>query len=222
MFPTPATRSKKTPNDRRAGGSRVSHPQRSTSSDTWKFQHAPDNNALHPGTGAVRWRMARHWSRRRRPACHPKLQRRMVRARGLEPLILAEPDPKSGVSANSTTRASSFRLRRRKKNLKWFSYDPGRLPMCVIYFSPADWLWPETRFDLPIWNIKTSSIYFTFNSRWIPNFSIRLRRVARVMPSNFAAWTWLLAVSLSAWITSSRSTAGMIFVFGSRRAHWNN
>jgi hypothetical protein len=30
----------------------------------------------------------------------------MVRARGLEPPILAEPDPKSGVSANSTTRAS--------------------------------------------------------------------------------------------------------------------
>jgi hypothetical protein len=31
----------------------------------------------------------------------------LVRARGLEPLILAEPDPKSGVSANSTTRAYS-------------------------------------------------------------------------------------------------------------------
>jgi hypothetical protein len=31
----------------------------------------------------------------------------MVRARGLEPPILAEPDPKSGVSANSTTRAAS-------------------------------------------------------------------------------------------------------------------
>ncbi len=30
----------------------------------------------------------------------------LVRARGLEPLILAEPDPKSGVSANSTTRAT--------------------------------------------------------------------------------------------------------------------
>jgi hypothetical protein len=30
----------------------------------------------------------------------------MVRARGLEPPILTEPDPKSGVSANSTTRAT--------------------------------------------------------------------------------------------------------------------
>src|SRR5450432_2678374 len=31
---------------------------------------------------------------------------KVVRARGLEPLSLAAPDPKSGVSANSTTRAS--------------------------------------------------------------------------------------------------------------------
>jgi hypothetical protein len=30
-------------------------------------------------------------------------------------------------------------------------------------------------------------IYFTFNSRWMPNFSMRLRSVARVMPSSFAA-----------------------------------
>ena len=30
----------------------------------------------------------------------------VVRARGLEPPILTEPDPKSGVSANSTTRAA--------------------------------------------------------------------------------------------------------------------
>jgi len=43
----------------------------------------------------------------------------------------------------------------------------------------------------------------------MPNFSMRLRSVARVMPSSFAAWTWLLFVSLSAWMTSSRSTAGM-------------
>ena len=35
------------------------------------------------------------------------LWRRLVRARGLEPLILTEPDPKSGASANSATRASS-------------------------------------------------------------------------------------------------------------------
>src|SRR5450755_1555242 len=43
----------------------------------------------------------------------------MVRARGLEPLILAEPDPKSGVSANSTTRAtpSSCAARRRISSL---------------------------------------------------------------------------------------------------------
>jgi hypothetical protein len=38
----------------------------------------------------------------------PILPYKMVRARGLEPPILAEPDPKSGVSANSTTRAASF------------------------------------------------------------------------------------------------------------------
>ncbi len=31
---------------------------------------------------------------------------KVVRARGLEPPILTEPDPKSGVSANSTTRAT--------------------------------------------------------------------------------------------------------------------
>ena len=29
--------------------------------------------------------------------------------------------------------------------------------------------------------------HFTFNSRWMPNFSMRLRSVARVMPSSFAA-----------------------------------
>ena len=29
--------------------------------------------------------------------------------------------------------------------------------------------------------------YLTFNSRWMPNFSMRLRSVARVMPSSFAA-----------------------------------
>ena len=61
--------------------------------------------------------------------------------------------------------------------------------------------------------------HFTFNSRWMPNFSMRLRSVARVMPSSFAACTWLLLVSLSAWMTSSRSTAGMTFNFGSRLAH---
>ena len=72
---------------------------------------------------------------------------------------------------------------------------------------------------MPNWYFES---YFTFNSRWMPNFSMRLRRVARVMPSSFAAWTWLLFVSLSAWMTSSRSTAGMTFNFGSRLAHWNN
>ena len=40
--------------------------------------------------------------------------------------------------------------------------------------------------------------YFTFNSRRIPNFSIRFRSVARVMPSILAAWTWLLFVSFNA------------------------
>ena len=29
--------------------------------------------------------------------------------------------------------------------------------------------------------------YVTFNSRWMPNFSMRFRSVARVMPSSFAA-----------------------------------
>src|SRR5512140_3546714 len=54
-----------------------------------------------------------------------------------------------------------------------------------------------------------------FNSRWMPNFSTRLRRVARVMPSSLAACTWLPLVSLSAWMTSSRSTAGITFKLGS-------
>ncbi len=62
-------------------------------------------------------------------------------------------------------------------------------------------------------------LHFTFNSRWMPNFSMRLRSVARVMPSSLAACTWLSLVSLSAWMTSSRSTAGMTFSFGSRLAH---
>src|ERR1039458_918289 len=65
-------------------------------------------------------------------------------------------------------------------------------------------------------------LYLMLSSRWIPYFSTRLRRVARVMPSSLAAWSWLPLVSLSASITNSRSTAGMIFNFGSRRAHWNN
>lgn len=34
----------------------------------------------------------------------------MVRARGLEPLILSEPDPKSGASASSATRALKFQF----------------------------------------------------------------------------------------------------------------
>jgi hypothetical protein len=40
------------------------------------------------------------------PRCFLQPPYKVVRARGLEPLILAEPDPKSGVSANSTTRAT--------------------------------------------------------------------------------------------------------------------
>src|SRR5476651_2479855 len=42
----------------------------------------------------------------------------MVRTKGLEPSRLAAPDPKSGVSANSTTRASADKLRRAPPNLK--------------------------------------------------------------------------------------------------------
>ena len=40
--------------------------------------------------------------------------------------------------------------------------------------------------------------YLTESSRVMPNFSIRLRRVARVMPSSLAAFTWLSFVSFSA------------------------
>src|SRR5208283_5321759 len=85
-----------------------------------------------------------------------------------------------------------------------------------------------SKLEVPIWYLKyqflkcqigisslqpvaaqVPTAHFTFNSRWMPNFSMRLRRVARVMPSSFAAWTWLLLASLSAWMTSSRSTAGI-------------
>ena len=52
----------------------------------------------------------------------------------------------------------------------------------------------------------------------MPNFSTRLRRVARVMPRSLAAWTWLPLVSLRAWMTSSRSTAGITLSLGSCRA----
>jgi hypothetical protein len=42
-----------------------------------------------------------------------------VRAGGLEPPILAEPDPKSGVSANSTTRASTISFKFQVSSFKF-------------------------------------------------------------------------------------------------------
>src|SRR5262249_306787 len=64
--------------------------------------------------------------------------------------------------------------------------------------------------------------YLIFNSPKIPTFAPRFLRAARVMPSSLAACTWLPWVSRSAWITNSRSTAGMTLSLGSRRAHWNS
>ena len=47
---------------------------------------------------------------------------------------------------------------------------------------------PSFVLEMPIWNLKFDfKFHFTFNSRWMPNFSMRLRSVARVMPSSFAA-----------------------------------
>src|ERR1017187_7879605 len=42
-------------------------------------------------------------------------------------------------------------------------------------------------FEMPNWHFKFAAVHFTFNSRWMPNFSMRLRSVARVMPSILAA-----------------------------------
>ncbi len=42
---------------------------------------------------------------------------------------------------------------------------------------------------LPATNVRSGRGHFTLSSRWMPNFSMRLRSVARVMPSIFAACT---------------------------------
>ena len=61
-----------------------------------------------------------------------------MRARGLEPLILAEPDPKSGVSANSTTRAYALaddesKARRLGLKLKKVFPVPSNLPKRMVF-----------------------------------------------------------------------------------------
>ena len=62
-------------------------------------------------------------------------------------------------------------------------------------------------------------IYVILKSLRILNFSIRFLSVARVMPRSFAACNWLPPVSFRAWITNSRSIAGINLSDGSRLAH---
>src|SRR5437867_8714360 len=89
-------------------------------------------------------------------------------------------------------------------------------------------IFPQDRFNPALFVVgrdeeqQAGLRHLMFNSRWMPNFSTRLRRVARVMPSSLAAWTWLPLVSLRAWMTNSRSTEGRTFILGSRRAHWKS
>src|SRR5581483_2218788 len=66
--------------------------------------------------------------------------------------------------------------------------------------------------------IHTHPRHGMFTSRLMPNFSTRFRRVARVMPSSWAACTWFPLVSWSAWMMSSRSMAGSTLSLGSCRA----
>ena len=54
----------------------------------------------------------------------------------------------------------------------------------------------------------TGAGYVIVSSLVIPNCSIRLRRVARVMPRSFEARTWLPWVIFSAWRVNSRSSHG--------------
>jgi hypothetical protein len=49
---------------------------------------------------------------------------------------------------------------------------------------------------------QVPTTHFTFNSRWMPNFSMRLRSVARVMPSSFVFFRAFLLVDSLYWSDS--------------------
>ena len=78
------------------------------------------------------------------------------------------------------------------------------LKFAVVFLLEIATVLAEDRLDavlLVVSRDQEQQAWFThvmLNSRWMPNFSTRLRRVARVMPSSFAAWTWLPLASLRA------------------------
>ena len=86
-----------------------------------------------------------------------------MRARGLEPLILAEPDPKSGVSANSTTRAYAVadkesKARRLGLKLKKAFPFPSKLPKRIAFPDepPIDLVNQVDLFVFELWNGRIS------------------------------------------------------------------